>query len=171
MQVSVTRPSMDAMDDDPCDSDEDMLPGLMHSDEDDSEADMMPFTPRVSLGEMFEQLAGETMLLGNCPRQGFGWNEEDVGGHGFCIADYFTSVSAGSQKSELPSASKAKPELGGVQWAGLQGMHPNKIFCIVIEYIVGRWPHVAVRRSVRQSKKQAWRYELARLAKDPLRDL
>jgi hypothetical protein len=72
VQVSVTRPSMEAMDEDPGDSDEDMLPHLMDSDEDDSEADMLPFTPRVSLGEMFEQLAGDMRRPDSCPRPGFG---------------------------------------------------------------------------------------------------
>jgi hypothetical protein len=171
VQVSVTRPSMEATDDDFCDSDEDMLPVLMDSDEEDSEADMLPITPRVSLGEMFEQLAGEKMRPDSFPRQGFGWTEEDVGGHGLCIADQFSSESAGSLRIEPPSSSRAKVKLGGVEWKSLQSMHPNKIFCIVIEYVIGRWPHFAVRRSARHSKKQAWRYELARLAKHPLMHL
>ena len=171
MQVSVTRPFMDAMDDDPCNSDEDMMPAQIESDEDDSEADMLTFTPRVSLGDMFEQLAGQMTRPDSFPRQGYGWTAEDEGGHGFCIADQFCYESAGTSTIEPASTSRAKVELGGVEWKTLQSMHPNKIFCIVIEYVIGRWPHFAVRRSVKLSKKQAWRYELARLAKHPLRDL
>jgi len=159
------------MDEELGESYDDNMPELMDSEDDDTDEDMPAFTPRDALGDMFEQLAGEMKSPGCFPRQGFGWTEKDVGGHGHCIEDIFTSASAGSEQSEPPCTTRAKVELGGVDWAGLQGMHPNKIFCIVIEYIIGRWPHFAVRRSARRSKKPAWRHELALLAKDPLKQV
>ena len=119
---------MEAMDEDLGDSDEDMPPGLMDSEDDDCDIYMPPITPRVALGDVFEQLAVGTTRLGSCPRQGFGWSEADVGGHGLCLADYFTHVSAGSQHSELPSTSRAKIKLGDIEWAGVQNLHPSKIF-------------------------------------------
>ena len=161
---------MDAIYDDYGDSDDEMPP-LMDSDDEDDE-DIPLFTPRLSLGEIFEQLGEETKPPGICSRQSFGWTDEDVGGHGLCIEDIFAQ-STDSQKSEAPNkpTAKANVELASVEWSGLQAMHPNKIFCIVIEYIIGRWPHLAVQRRVRLTKGQSWRYTLAQLAKDPLRVL
>ena len=72
------------MDEDLGDSDEDMPPGLMDSEDDDSDRYMPPITPRVALGDVFEQLAVGTTRLGSCSRQGFGWSAADVGGHGLC---------------------------------------------------------------------------------------
>ena len=64
---------MEAMDEDLGDFDEDM-PLLMDSEDDDEDRYMPPITPRVALGDVFEQLAVGTTRLGSCPRQGF-WLE------------------------------------------------------------------------------------------------
>ena len=167
MQVSVTRPSMEAMNEDVGDFDEDMPP-VTDSEDDEEDRCLLPFTPRVALGDVFEQLAEGTSLLGSCSRQGFGWSAADVGGHGLCLADYFTGVTAGSKDIQPPSSSRPTVKLGDIEWAGVQKLHPNKIFCLVIEYIIGRWPHFARRHTVRK-KVEPWRYEMAQFAKDPLR--
>ena len=62
---------MEAMDEDLGDSD-DVMPPLTDSEDDDNDEDMPSFTPRVSLGEMFEQLAGDMRRPDSCPRPGFG---------------------------------------------------------------------------------------------------
>ena len=71
--VSVTRPSMESIDEELCESDEQM-PELLDDEDDEANLPLM-FTPRVALGEMFEALAGEMRSPVRCPRQGFGWNE------------------------------------------------------------------------------------------------
>ena len=170
MPVSVLRPSVDTMDKELLE-DEDAFPDPFFGDSDDGNDLPLSFTPRVALGDMFEALSGEQASPMRPARPPHGWTHDDLGGDGVCIGDYFSNATEGSQKCSLPSTRKAVADLATVQWDGLQTMHPNKIFCIVIEYIVNRWPHVAVRRSARIGKKQPWRYELAQLAKDPMRDL
>ena len=66
-QVCVTRPSMEAMDEDLGDFDEDM-PELMDSEDEDVDRYRHTFTPRVALGDVFEQLAEGTSRLGSCSR-------------------------------------------------------------------------------------------------------
>ena len=160
---------MEAMNEEMGDFDEDMPP-VTENEDDEEDRFLLPFTPRVALGDVFEQLAEGTSLLGSCSRQGFGWSAADVGGHGLCLADYFTGVTAGSKDIQPPSSSRPTVKLGDIEWAGVQKLHPNKIFCLVIEYIIGRWPHFASRHSVRK-KVEPWCYEMAKFAKDPLRPL
>ncbi len=167
MQVSVTRPSMEAMDDDFGDFDEDM-PELTDSDVEDPDSDMHTLTPRVALGDVFEQLADGTLWPDACSREPFGWSAADVGGHGLCLADYFTGETPGLKDSQTPSSSWPTVKLGDTQWASVHELHPNKIFCLVIEYITGRWPHCARRRRA-SKKEEPWRLELALFAKEALR--
>ena len=167
-QVCVPRPSMEAMDDD-VDEDFDFpMPGLCYSDDEEMDRDSHTFTPRVALGNVFEQLAEGTSCLRTSSQEPFGWTAADKGGHGLCLADYFTEGNAESKDSQPPSSSRPTVKLGDTEWASVQTLHPNKIFCLVIEYITGRWPHCGRRRGARK-KEDPWRYELARFAKDPLR--
>jgi len=126
-QVCVTRPSMEAMDEDLGDSDEDM-PELIDSDDEDLDRYRHTFTPRVALGDVFEQLAEGTSCLGSCSREPFGWTAADKGGHGLCLADYFTGVTAGSKDSQPPSSSRPTVKLGDTEWASVQKLHPNNFF-------------------------------------------
>ena len=123
---------MEAMDEDLGDFDDDM-PELMDSESDEDDSYMLPFTPRVALGDVFEQLEEGTSRLGTCSREGFGWSAADVGGHGLRLADYFTGETAGSKDSQPSSSSRPTVKLGDIEWAGVQKLHPNKIFCLVIE--------------------------------------
>ena len=170
MSVCVLRPCVDIMDEEFFD-DEEEFPDLP-SDEEDDDIELPSYTtPRVSLGDMFERLSGEKASPPRSGRPSFGWTHEDLGGDGICIGDCFANVSEGLQKLSAPCTNKVEADLGTIQWDGLQTMNPNKIFCIVIEYIVNRWPKVAVGRRHKDGKQQPWRYELAKLAKDPMRDL
>ena len=66
---------MEAMDEDMGDFDEDMPP-LIDSDSENDEEDgyMLPFTPRVALGDVFEQLDSGFACLSTCSQQGYGWS-------------------------------------------------------------------------------------------------
>ena len=168
-QVSVTRPSMEAMYEDFGDFD-DVMPELMDSESEEEDSYMLPFTPRVALGDVFEQLDTGFACLGTCSQQGFGWSAADVGGHGLRLADYFTGETAGSKDTQPSSSSRPTVKLGDIEWAGVHKLHPNKIFTIVIEYIIGRWPDFARRR--RAIKKQdPLRHEFAQFAREPLKPL
>ena len=62
-QVCVTRPSMEAMDED-LDEDFDFpMPELIDSDDEELDRYRHTFTPRVALGNLFEQLAEGTSCL------------------------------------------------------------------------------------------------------------
>ena len=112
---------MEAMDEDMGDFDEDMQP-LIDSDSENDEEDgyMLPFTPRVALGDVFEQLDSGFACLSTCSQQGYGWSAADVGGHGLRLADYFTGETAGSKDTQPSSSSRPTVKLGDIEWAGAQ---------------------------------------------------
>ena len=126
-------------------------------------------SPRMAVAELFDELANQTTTPCPNPRRGAGWSGADLGGGGLCMESFFEDDS--TKTTAAPSADKLPPTLGTIQWDDLQNMHPNKIFAISIEYIVRRAPQVAQVRRVKGGKVKPWRYELAMLAKDPMREL
>jgi len=79
---------------------------LMDSDDEELDTYRHTFTPRVALGDVFEQLAEDPSCLSTCSPQGFGWSAADVGGHGLRLADLFTGEAAVSKDSQPSSSSR-----------------------------------------------------------------
>ena len=133
--------------------------------------DSFLITPRVALSEIFESLAGEKTSPVRPARRSTGWSFDELGGDGLCLGDVFASESGSTGASRPLSADTLEKNLGTLQWDDLQTMHPNKIFAIAVEYIVRRAPQIATLRRCKTGKGQPWRYELAKLARDPMRGL
>ena len=166
--VSVPRPSMDCHDDEPCESEDGSMREPMDSDEDEG---TWMYHPPIDLSSIFESLAADPASPVLPSTQAHEWAAEDLGDHGLNLADIFMSDQDKAAQNFKPSTSPDKVDLGTIQWDALQTMHPNRIFCVVIEFIHKRWPSVAVRRCSRKGKKPCLLYELAHLTKDPMRKL
>ena len=148
---------------------EEFAEDLFADDEDVEMEELFLHSPRIALEDLFEELANQTTTPRRNPRRGAGWSCGDLGGDGLCLESFFEDE--GTKTTAPPSADKVPVTLGTIQWDDLQAMHPNKIFAISIEYIVRRAPQVAQARRVKGGKVKPWRYELAMLAKDPMREL
>ena len=136
--------------------------------EDEDMCGLATDTPRMALGDMFDELANKKTSPQRNPRRGVGWTSSDLGGEGLVVESFFAQEASGSSVS--PAKEKSPSVLGTIQWDDLQKMHPNKIFAISIEYIVQRAPQVAKGR-LTKGKVKPWRYELAMLSQNPMREL
>lgn len=157
------------MDGDPGDFDADLEEPLPDLEDSDME-DLFFEAPEVDLSDVFGCLESEYASPEARPRRvGDGWTFGDLGGEGVSVEDIFGCVEI--EKTPPSSVEKAGEHLRTVEWDDLQTMNPSKIFALAIEYIVRRSPKVTHLRRNKPGKVCGWRYELAKLAKDPMRDL
>jgi hypothetical protein len=138
--------------------------------------DLEPVTPRVNLTAVFESLdfAGDPLGDQLPSASSCGWSLHDLGGDGLDLLEAFSTEPAGAPSCPAASDAKTTTSLGFVKWEELCDMHPNKVFGLILEFIMAKLPKsMRTCKRVRLTKKtsRSRRTEFASLAKDPMHDL
>ncbi len=128
-------------------------------------------TPRVSISSAWAELCSSPQLPTSSTTAGTSatrWSCEDFG-EGVCLADVFDDIDSGDR-----SANAAKSDhrlvLGSVSFTDIRTMHPNKVFCLVLDYVLPRFDATELKGLKRKGSKHtpSWQEILGRLQEDPL---